>query len=77
MIELAEASTLPQYNLMSDPDFSGTLWNYLGSVFSLGSPFLLIAVALLIVEMVLVMIIVAIKKARENDADDYDDGDDW
>lgn len=65
--------TLPEYSLMDDPVFSGTFWNYLGSVLKLGMPFLLIAVALLVLEIVLLLIIGIYKDKRRV----VDDDDDW
>lgn len=62
--------TLPDYNLMDDPVFSGTFWNYLGSVMKLGLPFLLIAVALLVVEMVVVLLIDVSRSRKQKDDDD-------
>lgn len=67
--------TLPKVNILDDPVVSGTFWNYLGSVFYLGMPFLLIAVALLVVEMVLHLLIEVVKKAKQKEVDDDDD--DW
>jgi hypothetical protein len=67
--------TLPKVNLIDDPSFLGTFWNYVGSVFHLGMPFLLIAVAFIAVELVLYLII-DIGKRRKNEDDD-DDDDDW
>jgi len=65
--------TLPKVNLINDPSFLGTLWNYLDSVFYLGMPILLIVVALFVVELVLHMIIDIAKRRKEDD----DDDDDW
>lgn len=41
--------TLPTVNIFDDPNVLQTLWNYLGSTFTLGMPVLLISVALLLI----------------------------
>lgn len=67
------ALTLPKVNIFKDPAILQTLWNYLGSVFYLGMPVLLIVLAIIIVGYVLHLVIDAIKAAKEKEKDDDDD----
>jgi len=67
--------TLPRINIFAEGNNLDTLWNYLGSIFYLGMPVLLIMVALLLLPQLFDMIIGAVKAASGKDEDDEDD--DW
>lgn len=75
MIELAVPDTLPQVNILADPDNLQTLWNYTGSIFYFGMPFLLIGAAIFVISYVIDLIFEALNEAKKEDS--YESDDDW
>jgi hypothetical protein len=76
-----EPLTIPSVNIFNDPNVLQTLWNYLGSTFTLGAAPLLIVVALILIPSIWNLLIDSIhhasaKEGRESRRD-HDDDDDW